>query len=99
MRVMMYCFIPSSDAKRCRCDLSLGFNRQVFKRRGVGKAADPVEPRLADSRPNAVQEAELPDRRVDRLFVNQRLHLLEHCGALSMLERVGLLRVERVDVG
>src|ERR1700687_6060765 len=99
MRVMMYCFIPSSDAKRCRYDLPLGFNRQVFERCGAGKAGAPVEPRLPDSRANAVQEAELPDRRVDRLLVNQLLHLRQDRRALFMVELVGLLRVERVDIG
>src|SRR6266853_4317119 len=99
MRVMMYCFIPSSDAERCRYGLPLRFDRQIFEWRGVGKAGDPVETRLPASRANAVQEAELPDRRVDRFLVNETLHLLEHRGSLLMVELVRLLRVERVDVG
>src|SRR3979490_1029210 len=99
MRVMMYCFIPSSDAERCRYDLPLLFDRQIFEGRVGGNAGDPVEPRLPDSRANAIQEAELPDRRVDRLLVNETLHLLEHRGSLLMVELVRLLRVEPVAVG
>src|SRR4030081_3951852 len=99
MRVMMYCFIPSSDAERCRYGLPLRCDRQIVAWRGVGRAGDPVEPRLPDSRANAVQEAELPDRRVDRLLVNETLHLLEHRGSLLMGELLRRLRVEPLRVG
>src|SRR6476646_10766906 len=99
MRLTMYCLILSSDVKRCCYGLSLRFYREVFERRGVGKAGDPVEARLADPWANAVQEAELPDRRVDRLLVNQLLHLAEDRRAFVVIELVRLLRVQRIDVG
>ena len=74
-------------------------DRDVLERRGVGKTGDQAERRFPDPRADAIEEAELPDRRVDRLLVDELLHLVEDRAALLVVELVGLLRIELVDVG
>src|SRR5207253_6642442 len=48
-----------------------GFQRDVFKGRSVCKTGYQVERRLADPRADAVEEAQLPDRRIDRLLMDE----------------------------
>src|SRR6516164_4909951 len=73
-------------------------DRDVLERRGIGEPSDQPEGRLADSRAHAVEEAELPDRRVDRLVMDELLHLVEDRRSFLMVGFTGLLRVEFVDV-
>src|SRR6266851_8339098 len=96
---MMYCFMTPSDPDRVLRWSSLCLDRDVFERRGVGETRDQVERRLRDSRSDGIDKPELPDRRVDRLVVDELLHLFEDRHALLVVELVGLLRVERIDVG
>src|SRR6516162_876853 len=65
---------------------------------GVGEARDPAEPRLADSRSDAVDKSELPDRREDRPLINQLLHPVQDRLALLVVQLHRLLLVERVDI-
>src|SRR5205823_759568 len=74
-------------------------DRDVLERGGIGKPRDQVKGRLADPRANAVDKAELPDRRVNRLLMDEPLHLFEDRRALFVVELVGLLGVELIDVG
>src|SRR5260370_10938054 len=73
--------------------------RDVLVGRGVGVAGDQAEPRLADPRPDAVEKAEQPDRRIDRPLVDQLLHLLQDRRALFAIKLDCLLLEHRVDVG
>src|SRR3954451_8135486 len=84
---MTYCFIGP-----------LTFECQILERRRVGNPRYQIEAGLADPRPDPVDEAELPDRRVDRLLGDELLHLVEDRGALLVIELVGLLRIELVDI-
>src|SRR6516162_8931073 len=74
-------------------------DRNVLEGRGVWKAWDRPERGMADPGPGAVEKAELPDRREHHLLVDELLHLSEDRTALFLVEFVGLLRIERVDVG
>jgi hypothetical protein len=74
-------------------------DRDFLEGRGVSKTRNEAECRLADPGTNAVEEAELPDRRVDRLLVDELLHLIEDRCALLVVEFAGLLREEFVNVG
>src|SRR6266851_7085106 len=96
---MMYCFMTPSDPDRVLRWSSLCLDRDVFERRGIGETRDQVETRLRDSRSDGVDKPELPDRRVDRLLVDELLHLFEDRRALLVVELLGLLRVERIDIG
>src|SRR5690348_18022614 len=73
--------------------------RDVLEGRGVGEARDQAESRLADTGADAVEEAQLPNWGVNRFLVDELLHLVEDRGALLVIEFVGLLRKELVDVG
>src|SRR5207247_4760202 len=55
--------------------------------------------RLGHTRALRVNEAELPDRRVDRLLVNELLDPMEDRLASLPVELAGLLAKEPVDVG
>src|SRR6266446_3711731 len=96
---MMYCFMTSSDPDRVLRWSWLCLDRDVFERRGISETRDQVETRLRDPRSDGVDEPELPDRRVDRLVVDELLHLFEDRRALLVVELVGLLGMERIDVG
>src|SRR6266699_6828545 len=96
---MMYCFMTSSDRDRVSRWSWLCLDRDVFEGRGIGETRDQVETRLRDSRSDGIDEPELPDRRVYRPLVDELLHLFEDRHALLVVELVGLLRVERIDVG
>src|SRR5262245_47885803 len=58
-------------ASRPRAGRSLALQLQFLVRRREGPAGDEPEPRLRHARPLCVDEAELPDRRVHRLVVNE----------------------------
>src|SRR5439155_17582296 len=68
-------------------------------RRGIRKAGDQPEPRLAHSRPDAVDKGELPDRRVDAPFINGLLHLVQDRLTFLMIELDRLLLVHFVEIG
>src|SRR5262249_42243763 len=65
----------------------------------VGVAPDQSEPRLADPRPGAVQECELPEGRIDRPVVNDLLDLVQSCLALLCVDLGALLLERCVEVG
>src|SRR5580692_5007047 len=75
------------------------FQRDVLVGRGVGEAGYQPKPRLSDARANAVDEGELPDRRVDRPFVDDLLHLVQDRLAFLVIELDRLLLVQLVEVG
>src|ERR1041384_6655602 len=72
--------------------------RDVFIGRRVGEAGNQAEPGLADARADAVEEGELPDRRIDRALVNELLHPVQDRLALRTIELARLLPVERIHV-
>src|SRR5438270_13259557 len=65
----------------------------------IGGAPDAAEGQLATPRANPAEKRQQPDRRVDRLLVDQPLHLFEDLGPLPRVEFIGLLLVEFVDIG
>src|SRR5204863_1063457 len=62
-------------------------------------AGDEAETRLGHARTERVDEAELPDRRVHRLVVDELLDPVQRGFAAGAVERGGLLANEPVDVG
>src|SRR6516225_7334357 len=80
-------------------DRLCALDRDVLKGRGVGKVRDQPEPRLSDPRSDAIDKAELPDRRVNHPLGDDLLHLVEDRRTLLVVEFGGLLLVEGVDVG
>src|SRR5215472_7801966 len=74
-------------------------DRDVLEGGGVGEIGDQAEPGLADPRSHTIDEAELPDRRVDRPLGHDLLHLVEDCCELLVVELGRLLLVELIDVG
>src|SRR5215204_7318041 len=78
---------------------SASLDRDVLVGRGVGEQRDPAEPGLADPRPDAVDEGELPDRRVHRPLVYDLLHLVQDRLALLRIDLDRLLTVQLVDFG
>src|SRR5262252_10351511 len=82
--------------RHCR---SRALQRDVFVGCGVGEAGDQLETGLADSWSDAIEEAQEPNRRVDRPFVDEPLHLLEDCCAFFVVELDRLLLEQLVDVG
>src|SRR5205823_4131225 len=91
----------SKDAKR-RCSVGLrclrALERDLLVRAGIGKCRDQAEAGLADPRAEAVDERQLPDRRVDRLLVKQLLDLFEDRRALLLIEFDRLLLKQLVDI-
>ena len=84
---------PTKD-RECRSPRhggSRAFQRNVFVGCCVGEAGDQLETGLADSRSDAVEEAQEPDRRIDRPVVDEPLHLLEDCRAFFVVELDRLL--------
>src|SRR4051812_34249116 len=73
-------------------------DRDVLVGRGVGKQRDPIEAGLADPRADAVEEGELPDRRIDRPLDHQLLDLEENGLAPPAIQLGRLLLVERIDI-
>ena len=60
-------WLRASSSVRVRSSRrSRALDRDVLVGRGVGEAGDQAEPGLADPRPDPVEEAQQPDRRVDR---------------------------------
>src|SRR5438874_4707827 len=74
-------------------------DRDVLERRRIGEAGDLAERWLAHPGADAVEDGEFPDRRIDRLLVDQTLHFLEDRRPLLRVEFVALQREEFVDVG
>src|SRR5215217_3041553 len=66
------------------------FQADVFVGRGIRVSADQAQGRFADPPALAVQESELPQRRVHRAFMHQLLHALQDRRALGA---VGLRRL------
>src|SRR5215472_4278157 len=66
---------------------------------GVWEAGDQPEARLADARSDAVNEGELPDRRVDRPLAHNSLHFVQDRLTLSAVELDRLLLIELVEIG
>ena len=74
-------------------------DRDVFVWPGVGEIFYQVEPGLADSGADTIDERQLPDRRDHRFLVHQLLHLLEDRSPSLMVELCGLLGRQCVDIG
>src|SRR6476646_8607820 len=73
-------------------------DRDVLVGRRVREQRNPTEARLADARPDAVDEGKLPDRSIDRPLDHQLLDLEENGLAPRAIQLARLLLVERVDV-
>src|SRR5215472_10841530 len=74
-------------------------DRDVLEGCGVCEILDQPEPRLPDARPDAVDKGKLPDRRRDRLVVDELLDVIEDRLTLLVVEDGRLLLIERIDVG
>src|SRR2546425_7235370 len=82
-----------------RVRASPGPEFHVFVGRRERPASDETEARLRHPRTGRVDEAELPDWRVDGLLVHELLDVVEHRLAPLPVELAGLLSEEPVDVG
>src|SRR5438128_1831894 len=78
---------------------SMSLQLHVFVRCGKRPAGNEPETRLGHARALRVDEAELPDRRVDHLLVDELLDPMEDRLASLPVELAGLLAKEPVDVG
>src|SRR5207253_8178922 len=78
---------------------SMSLQPQVFVRRGERPAGDEPETRLGHARALRVNEAELPDRSIDRPLVDELLDPVEDRLASLPVELPGLLSEKPVDVG
>src|SRR5260370_33541924 len=78
---------------------SAALQRDVLEGARVREILNQAEPRFTDPRPRAVDEAQLPDRRIDGPFGEDLLQLVQDLAALLPLQLDRLLLVERVDVG
>src|SRR3954452_19682953 len=87
----MYCLTMRS--------LPLGDQREILVWRRIDEAFDRAEHGIADARSDAADEGQLPDRGVDRLLVDDLLHLFEQRRPLRAIRLAGLLREQRVDLG
>src|SRR5262249_11354214 len=72
---------------------------QVLVRRRIREQRDEAQARLLDARTDPVQEAQLPERRVQHAVVGQALDLLEQGLAPLGIELARLLDEEIVHVG
>src|SRR5207237_6998174 len=73
--------------------------RDVLVGCGIGEARYPGERRFTDARSDAVDEAQLPYRRIDRSLVNELLHLVQRGFTPLGVEFDGLLLVKLIKVG
>src|SRR6266568_767658 len=96
---MMYCFMTSSDPDRVFCWSWLCLDRDVFVWPRVSKPRDQPEPGLADAGTVAVDEGQLPDRRVHRPLVYDLLHLVQDRLAALRIQFGRLLREQLVEIG
>src|SRR5260370_29420882 len=78
---------------------SAALQRDVLEGARVREILNQAEPRFTGPRPRAVDEAELPDRRIDGPFGEDLLQLVQDLDALLAVQLDRLLLVERVDVG
>src|SRR5215469_4897681 len=74
-------------------------DRDVLEGGSVGESGNEPEPGLADPGPDPVDKRELPEGDVNRLLVNELLHFCEDRCAFRLIELVGLLRIQFIDVG
>src|SRR6516165_4805069 len=75
-----------------------GFQGDILIGRRVWEARDQTEPGFPDPRSDAVDEGQLPDRRVDRALVNNLLHLVEDRLALCAVQLARLLLIKFIEV-
>ena len=75
------------------------FESDVLVRGGVRETGDQAEARFSDAWADPVDKGELPDRRIDRPFVNGLLHLVQDCLAFPVVELDRLLLVQIVEIG
>jgi hypothetical protein len=75
------------------------FQRDVFVGCGVGEAGGSARNRTRRLRSDAIEEAQEPDRRIDRPVVDEPSHLLEDCRAFFVVKLDRLLLEYLVDVG
>src|SRR5438552_17327436 len=74
------------------------FQRDVLVRPGIGERRDQAEPGFSDARAVAVDEGELPDRRINRLLVKELLDLVEDCSAPLLIQFGCLLLEKFIDI-
>src|SRR6266480_4815121 len=82
-----------SDAVRLpglQCDILIGS--------GIGEARDQPEAGFTHSWPVAVDEGELPNRRIHRALMHDPLHVFEDRAALLLIELGGLLTEQLVEI-
>src|SRR5882724_2036282 len=79
--------------------LLCSLDRDVLVGPGVSEGRDKVEPRLADAWSICVEEGELPDRRVNRLLVDELLYLVQDRRAPAVVQLGCLFLEQFVDVG
>src|ERR1700736_4652292 len=72
--------------------------REVLVGRRIGVPLDQAEPRFLDPRTDAVEEAQLPQRREHRALVHELLHLVQRRFAPTVIELGGLFGKQRVEV-
>src|SRR5215475_12195250 len=89
---------PRSHDRLSRPDSSLDSELHVLVRRRERVASDVPEPRILHARSHAPQSADLPDRREDRLIVNELLYSLEENPPLLRIQLSRLLAEKPVDV-
>src|SRR5262245_929253 len=91
---------PSPDCWDLLWALSLfGCQRNVLVWRRVGMAGDQAQAGLGDARPDAVDERQLPDRRIDVPLLHELLNLMQDRFALLGVELGRLLFEEGIDIG
>src|SRR5262249_45733754 len=78
---------------------SLPLELHVLIRRRKRPARDEPEPGLRDAGALRVDEAQLPERRKDRLVVDELLNAMERCLAALSVQVDRLLAEQSVDVG
>src|SRR5260221_3636926 len=96
---MMYCFMTSSDLDRVSLWPWVCLDRDVFVWPRIGKPRDQPKPGFTDAGTVAVDEGQLPDRRVHRPLVYDLLHLVQDRLAALRIQFGRLLREQLVEIG
>src|SRR5438445_10548185 len=91
--------MEASDVRVPGLDSLFSFQSHVFVRRGERPARDESESRLGHARTVRVDEAELPDRGIHRLVIDELLDPVQGRLAALSIDLAGLLAEEPVDVG
>src|SRR6187551_3220479 len=79
--------------------LCAALQAEIFVGRGIRMAGNQVEGSILHPPALAVEEAKLPQRRVDRTLVHQLLHAVHELGTLGTVDGLRVLDEQLVDVG